>query len=140
MAGCGAPRHRLRHVGGDHRPDWPAEVQDLLRRALAAGYTCAFAANESLRLFGKRLDRSQVRRWALATGLVHPYVWPDWIRVMVGPRGVVQWNGLCMPTQCRHGERPVVCDHLDGTVSVLRREPNRDEIPVVLFTNRVPRR
>ena len=69
-----------------------------------------------------------------------PYVWSDWIRVTVGPRGVVQWNGLCMPTQCRHGERAVVCDHLDGTVSVLRREPNRDEIPVVLFTNRAPRR
>lgn len=329
--------------GGDHRPDWPAEVQDLLRRALAAGYTCAFAASEALRLFDKRLDRSQVRRWALANGLVRPprkprppahvrrwqresigevwqldeqsdhwfgpahpavpvfdmlddcsrvqvgcmmfahetvrayilffricferyglplkiyvdqasffrsdkegahtqlerrllfygisfmlantpeakgkvervhqvwqdrlepyfrlngigadaelplvnghldalrlhrnahekhreiglapdeawkraanegrsklrpvpkdawwpYVWSDWIRVTVGPRGVVQWNGLCMPTQCRHGERAVVCDHLDGTVSVLRREPNRDEIPVVLFTNRAPRR
>jgi hypothetical protein len=69
-----------------------------------------------------------------------PYVWSDRVRVMVGPRGVVQWNGLAMPTQRRHGERVVVCDHLDGTVSILLNEPAKGERPVVLFTNRTPRR
>lgn len=329
--------------GGDHLPDWPEDVQDLLRRALAAGFTYAFAASEALRLHGKTLDRAQVRHWALASGLVKPprkprppahvrrwqreaigelwqldehaehwfgpqhpavpvldmlddcsrvqvgcamfaheslrayicflrvsferyglplqiyvdqasffrsdkegahtqleermlfygvslvlanspeskgkvervhqvwqdrlepyfrlngigadadlslvnkhldalrlhrnaherhrelgcapdeawrqskeagrdklrpvpkdpwwpYVWSDRVRVMVGPRGVVQWNGLAMPTQRRHGERVVVCDHLDGTVSILLNEPAKGERPVVLFTNRTPRR
>ena len=329
--------------GGNHLPEWSAEVQDLLRRALAAGYTYAFAASEALRLFGQRIHRSQVRHWALANGWakpapksrppkhlrrwqrtnigelwqldeqadpwfgpelpalpvfdmlddhsrvqvgctmfaretlrayilflrtcfgryglplkiyvdhaaffraekpdahtqleqrllfygvsfqlanspeakgkverVHqvwqdrlgpyfrlngigldddlaavnghldalrlhrnahethreigctpdaawetalaegrsklrpvpddpwwPYVWSDRIRVMAGPRGVVQWNGLSMPTQCRHGERVVVCDHLDGTVSILRHEPVKGEFPVLLFTNRLPSR
>lgn len=327
--------------GGDHLPDWPAGVQDLLRHALAAGYTYAFAASEAQRLFGWRIDRSQVRHWALAKGVaepprkprqpahlrrwqranigelwqldeqadpwfgpghpavpvfdmlddcsrvqvgcmmfpretlrayilflrtcferyglplkiyvdrasffradqagahtqlerrllfygvsfmlanspeakgkverVHqvwqdrlepyfrlngigpdadlteinghldalrlhrnaherhreigctptaawetaltegrsklrpvpedpwwPYVWSDRTVVMVGPRGVVQWNGLSMPTQGRHGERVVVCDHLDGTVSVLRHEPAKGASPVVLFSNRLP--
>lgn len=58
--------------GGDHLPDWPGAVQDLLRRALAAGCTCAFAASEALRLFGWRVDRPQVRHWALAKGLAKP--------------------------------------------------------------------
>jgi len=326
--------------GGDHLPDWPDEVQDLLRRALAAGFTYAFAASEALRLFGKRLDRAQVRHWALAAGLVKPprkprppahvrrwqresvgevwqldeqsdhwfgpshpsvpvfdmlddcsrvqvgcmmfahetvrayilflrlcferyglplkiyvdqaaffrsdkegahtqleqrllfygvsfmlanspeakgkvervhqvwqdrlgpyfllngigadaelsqvnehlealrrhrnaherhrelgcapdaawekaekqgrsklrpvpkdpwwpYVWSDRTRTVVGPRGMVRWNGMDMPTQRRHGERVVVCDHLDGTVSILLREPDKTERPVVLFSNRI---
>lgn len=325
--------------GGDHMPDWPEEVQALLSRALAAGYTYAFAASEALRLFGKRLDRAQVRHWALSNGLVKParkprppahvrrwqresigelwqldehsdhwfgpdhaavpvldmlddcsrvqvgcsmfahenlrayifflrncferyglplkiyvdqasffradkegshtrlerrllfydvsfmlanspeakgkvervhqvwqerlapyfrlngisadadlavvnghldslrrhrnahekhrelgcepdmawktaldegrtklrpipagpwwpYVWSDWIWVNVGPRGVVHWNGLSLPTQRRHGERVLICDHLDGTLSILLREPNKSEFPVVLFSNR----
>jgi len=65
-----------------------------------------------------------------------PYVWSDQKSAMVGPRGVVSWNGLAMPTQCRHGERVVVCDHLDGTFTVLRNKPTKGEFPVILFSNR----
>lgn len=59
--------------GGDHTAPWPGAVTDLLRRRLssepAAPYS--FAASEVLRLCGVRLDRAQVRRWAIAHGLAH---------------------------------------------------------------------
>jgi len=59
--------------GGDHAPVWPATVTTLLRKRLssdpAASYS--FAASEALRLCGYRLDRAQVRRWAMANGLSH---------------------------------------------------------------------
>lgn len=64
------------------------------------------------------------------------YVWSDISLAHVGPRGVVEWNGLSMPTQRRNGERVVVYDHLDGTVSVLLNKPSKDEFPMVLFSNR----
>lgn len=60
--------------GGDHAPVWPAPVEALLRKRLGsqppASYS--FAASEVLRLCHFRLDRAQVRRWALAHGLAHP--------------------------------------------------------------------
>jgi len=56
--------------GGDHAPAWPAEVIALLRKRLGskppASYS--FAASEALRLHHFKLDRAQVRRWALANG------------------------------------------------------------------------
>lgn len=59
--------------GGDHAPVWPEEVLALLRRRLSSDPPSpyAFAASEALRLYGFRLDRAQVRRWALANGLGH---------------------------------------------------------------------
>jgi transposase InsO family protein len=65
-----------------------------------------------------------------------PYVWSELKFAMVGPRGVVAWNGLAFPTQRRQGERVIVCDHLDGTFSVLLNKPSKDEFPIVLFSNR----
>ena len=60
--------------GGDHAPDWPAEVQALLRKRLSskppASYS--FAASEALRLHGFKVDRAQVRRWAIEYELAHP--------------------------------------------------------------------
>jgi hypothetical protein len=44
------------------------------------------------------------------------------------------------PARSAFPERVVVCDHLDGTVSILLNEPAKGERPVVLFTNRTPRR
>ena len=59
--------------GGDHAPDWPVEVQALLRKRLSshppASYS--FAASEALRLHQFRLDRAQVRHWAIVEGLAH---------------------------------------------------------------------
>jgi hypothetical protein len=60
--------------GGDHAPDWPTEVQTLLRKRLSskppASYS--FAASEALRLHAFKVDRAQVRRWAIEHELAHP--------------------------------------------------------------------
>jgi hypothetical protein len=60
--------------GGDHAPDWPLEVDALLRKRLSskppASYS--FAASEVLRKCDFKVDRAQVRRWAIANNLAHP--------------------------------------------------------------------
>lgn len=60
--------------GGDHAPEWPPEVEALLRKRLGskppASYS--FAASEALRQCQFKLDRAQVRRWAIEHGLAHP--------------------------------------------------------------------
>jgi hypothetical protein len=60
--------------GGDHTPEWPEPVTDLLRKRLACSPPCpySFAASEALRLQGFKLDRAQVRHWAIENGLAHP--------------------------------------------------------------------
>jgi hypothetical protein len=59
--------------GGNHAPVWPQPVWELLRKRLHCAPPCSysFAASEALRLHGFKLDRAQVRRWALANGLAH---------------------------------------------------------------------
>lgn len=61
------------HSGGNHATAWPQPVLDLLRKRLHCTPPCSysFAASEVLRLQGFKLDRAQVRLWALATGLAH---------------------------------------------------------------------
>jgi hypothetical protein len=60
--------------GGDHSKPWPEPVLDLLKKRLASKPPCpySFAASEALRLHGFKLDRAQVRRWAIENGLAHP--------------------------------------------------------------------
>ncbi len=59
--------------GGDHASVWAPAVTALLRKRLSseppASYS--FAASEVLRLHDYRLDRAQVRRWAMANDLAH---------------------------------------------------------------------
>lgn len=59
--------------GGDHRPDWPPAVTALLHKRLASDppASYSFTASEALRLCNYRLDRAQVRRWAMANNLAH---------------------------------------------------------------------
>jgi len=59
--------------GGDHSTAWPESVTDLLRKRLACSPPCpySFAASEALRLHSFKLDRAQVRRWAIENGLAH---------------------------------------------------------------------
>jgi hypothetical protein len=59
--------------GGDHAKAWPQPVVELLRKRLGCVPPCpySFAASEALRLHGFKLDRAQVRRWALAHQLAH---------------------------------------------------------------------
>jgi hypothetical protein len=59
--------------GGNHAPAWPPAVCDLLRRRLSSrpASPYSFAASEAQRLCSFRLDRSQVRHWAIRNGLAH---------------------------------------------------------------------
>jgi hypothetical protein len=59
--------------GGDHSAPWPQSVLDLLRKRLGCSPPCpySFAASEALRLHGFKLDRAQVRRWAIENNLAH---------------------------------------------------------------------
>jgi hypothetical protein len=60
--------------GGDHTTAWPEAVTDLLKKRLACSPPCpySFAASEAWRLHSFKLDRAQVRRWALQNGYAHP--------------------------------------------------------------------
>jgi hypothetical protein len=60
--------------GGDHATAWPQPVLDLLQKRLGCSPPCpySFAASEALRLHAFKLDRAQVRRWAIENGLAHP--------------------------------------------------------------------
>jgi len=59
--------------GGDHARPWPQPVLDLLKKRLNCSPPCpySFAASEALRLHSFKLDRAQVRRWALENNLAH---------------------------------------------------------------------
>jgi len=59
--------------GGDHADPWPQCVLDLLRKRLGCSPPCpySFAASEALRLHAFKLDRAQVRRWAIENNLAH---------------------------------------------------------------------
>jgi hypothetical protein len=67
--------------GGDHAPVWPQKLIDLLRKRLSsrppASYS--FAASEAARLLDFKIDRAQVRRWAIHNGLSHSAVKPAMI-------------------------------------------------------------
>jgi hypothetical protein len=60
--------------GGDHALAWPAEVDAILQKRLGskppASYS--FAASEVFRKCHFKVDRAQVRRWAMANNLAHP--------------------------------------------------------------------
>jgi hypothetical protein len=60
--------------GGDHALPWPQPVVELLRKRLGSSPPCpySFAASQALRLHHFKLDRAQVRRWALENQLAHP--------------------------------------------------------------------
>jgi len=59
--------------GGNHAASWPQPVFELLTKRLACVPPCpySFAASEALRLHHFKLDRAQVRRWALENNLAH---------------------------------------------------------------------
>jgi len=64
--------------GGNHAPAWPPTVKALLRKRLSSDppASYSFAASEVLRLYNYRLDRAQVRHWAMANDLAHRKVPP----------------------------------------------------------------
>jgi len=60
--------------GGDHATAWPEAVIDLLKKRLDCSPPgpYSFAASEVLRLHAFKLDRAQVRRWAIQNDYAHP--------------------------------------------------------------------
>jgi len=60
--------------GGDHAAEWPAGVEALLRARLSTrpASSYSFVASEVLRLCDFKLDRAQVRRWAIQNQLAQP--------------------------------------------------------------------
>src|ERR1035438_8778000 len=59
--------------GGDHTTAWPEPVTDLLKKRLDCSPPgpYSFAASEAFRLHAFKLDRAQVRRWAIEKGYAH---------------------------------------------------------------------
>ncbi len=108
--------------GGDHAQPWPAEVIALLRKRLSSRppSSYSFAASEVLRLCDFKLDRAQVRRWAIENDLAHRDPAPSahapvrrWQRSHIGelwqldasphrylPHSKIQWPMLNMLDDC----------------------------------------
>ncbi len=74
--------------GGNHAADWPADVKALLRARLSSRppSSYSFAASEALRLCDFKLDRAQVRRWAIKNDLAHP------AKVQTAPAVIRRWQ------------------------------------------------
>ena len=77
-----------RSSGGNHAKPWPVQVRALLRERLSSrpSSSYSFAASEVLRKYQFKLDRAQVRRWAIQNRLAHPS------RVSHPPVAVRRWQ------------------------------------------------
>jgi transposase InsO family protein len=64
------------------------------------------------------------------------YVWSIWHKVTIAVGGKVHFGQSTFPTQGAPGSRAVLCEHLDGTISILKERPDRRKTPIVLFSNR----
>jgi transposase InsO family protein len=74
--------------GGDHRPDWPPEVTQLLQKLLSSQPPSSYSAatSELLRRLNFKTDRASVRRWAIQNQLA-----PD-TRFKTKPKPVKRWQ------------------------------------------------
>lgn len=74
--------------GGDHHPDWPADVTVLLTKLLASKPPSAYsaAASELHRRLHFETDRASIRRWAIENKLA-----PD-TRYKPSPKPVKRWQ------------------------------------------------
>jgi len=66
------------------------------------------------------------------------YVWSLWHPVTIAIGGRVHFGQDSLPTQGIPGTKAVLCEHLDGTISIIKERPEKQKLPVVLFTNRTP--
>jgi transposase InsO family protein len=64
------------------------------------------------------------------------YVWSLWHPVTIAVGGRVHFGQDSFPTQGVPGTKAVLCEHLDGTVSILKARPDKHLLPVILVTNR----
>jgi hypothetical protein len=64
------------------------------------------------------------------------YVWSEMESVTVLPRGRLRIGMDEVAVGAKTGDRVVLCNHTDGSYSVLLKPPKRGEFPVVLYTSR----
>ena len=64
------------------------------------------------------------------------YVWSLWHPVTIAVGGRVHFMQDTFPTQGIPGTRATLCKHLDGTISILKERPDKQKLPLILFTNR----
>ena len=74
--------------GGDHHPDWTAEVTDLITKLLSSKPPSSYsaAASEVPRRLNLKTDRASIRRWAIEHQLA-----PD-TRYKATPKPVKRWQ------------------------------------------------
>lgn len=74
--------------GGDHHPDWPVQVTDLLKKLLSSKPPSSYSASASElhRRLHFQSDRASVRRWAIQNQLA-----PD-TRYKQAPKPVKRWQ------------------------------------------------
>lgn len=64
------------------------------------------------------------------------YIWSLWHTVTITIGGRVHFGQQTFPTRGVQGTRAVLCEHLDGSISILKDRPDKQKLPIVLFTNR----
>lgn len=74
--------------GGDHHPDWSADVIALITKLLSAKPPCSYSAvaSELLRRLQFKTDRASIRRWAIQSHLA-----PD-TRFKRAPKPIKRWQ------------------------------------------------
>jgi len=64
------------------------------------------------------------------------YIWSLMTTVNVMPRGRVLIGSDSVPVNAKAGERVILCNHTDGTHSVIKEWPRKGTLPIVLFSDR----
>lgn len=64
------------------------------------------------------------------------YVWSLWHPVTIAVGGRVHFGQQTFSTKGIPGTRAVLCEHRDGSISTLRDQPDKQKLPIILFTNR----
>lgn len=64
-----------------------------------------------------------------------PYVWSLWHPVTIAVGGRVHFGQLAFPTQGAAGSRAILCEHIDGSISILKERPDKTKLPIILFSN-----
>ena len=64
------------------------------------------------------------------------YVWSTWNNIVIAQGGYVYYKNERLPTRAEPGTKAILCEHLDGTISIIKERPDKSRFPVVFFTNR----
>ena len=103
-------------------------------------------AHEAHREIGMKAAEAWATALAQGRTLMRPrprcpwweYVWSQMERVVVLPRSRVRIGLEDVEVDAAPGQRVFLCQHVDGSHSVLEKMPQKGTLPIVLFTNRPP--